>query len=77
MFRETSPLGLGSNLSRPTFASLDLLVLHTRALFYEKAYTAEIIDIAGLIRRLRAISVSKSTKVVLKANIGANQVLNY
>jgi hypothetical protein len=63
--------------ARPHFASLDLLLLPTCAVFSEKAHTAKTIDIAELFRRLQAISVSKSTEVVLKANIGANHVLNY
>ncbi len=63
--------------TRPIFDSLDLLLLHTRAIFSEKAHTVKTIDIAGLIRRMRTISAFKSTEVVLKANIGANQVLNY
>jgi hypothetical protein len=52
-------------------------LLPTCAVFSQKAHTAKIIDIAELIRRLQAISVSKSIEVVLKANIGANHVLNY
>lgn len=51
-------------------------LLHIRAIFSEKVRTIKITDIAGFIRRMRTISVSKSTEAVLKANIGANQVLN-